>query len=145
MSLETYSWVLAFHILGFMAWTATLTSALHTMRAHTSGGVGTGSEAFLKLEKLTGIAMDASALVAIACGLYLLLGEFDMYMERAYMHIKLTAVAALIALHVVTRIKLRKVRNGDMAAFKPWLITIAYALIFVIVLSVVAGPVVFKG
>jgi len=142
MSPDTYQWLLAFHVLGFMAWTATLTSALHTMRVHTSSGEAS-HEAFVRLEKITGIAMDAAALVAIGFGTALLLGEFEIYMAHGYMHIKLTAVAALIAMHVVARVKMRKLRNGEVKPFKPWMIGVTYTLIIVIVLAIVAGPVIF--
>lgn len=142
MSLETYQWLLAFHVLGFMAWCATLTSAMHTMRFHTRAGEA-AHDAFVRLERQTGIAMDASAMVAIAFGVTLLLGDFEIYMQHGYMHIKLTAVAALIGMHVAARIKMKRLRAGTITPFKPWMISVAYSLIVVIVLAVVAGPVVF--
>ena len=139
MSQQTTQWLLAFHIFGFMAWSATLTAALHTMRVHGTFGRD-GHAGFVRLEKGLGIAMDGSALFAIAFGLSLLLSDLEVHMSQGYMHVKLTAVAALAVVHVMARLRIRRLRGGEVPRLRPWWIPITYGLLFLVVFAIVVGP-----
>jgi uncharacterized membrane protein len=70
---ETYNWVMAVHVIGFLMWAGTLMSCLFLLLGHQSVKES-GRSALAAIERKVAIVMDASALVAIVAGLYLALG-----------------------------------------------------------------------
>lgn len=141
MDPEAYKWLLTFHVFGVLAWTGTLGAGLHSLLVH-STTEPEGRAGLERLERRVGIAMDISATLAIVVGLILLASSTGLahLANGGYMHIKLAAVAAFIGVHVFARFKMKRFRGGEVASFPPWIIGIAYALMFVILVAILVQP-----
>jgi protoporphyrinogen IX oxidase len=130
---ETYTWVTAVHIFGFLMWAGTLMSCLFLLRAHQSVQEA-GRGALGAVERKVAIMMDASALVAIAAGLYLALSVTPSHFKQGgWLHVKTLLVLGLVGIHVFTRIKVRKFRNGEISPLPGLVIPLTLILIAVIV------------
>lgn len=100
-----------------------------------------GRSALGAIERKAAILMDASALVAIVAGVYLALGlylpaEFrvNAFKQGGWLHVKTLLVAGLVGIHVFTRIKIRKFRNGEISPLPGLVIPLTLILIAVIVM-----------
>lgn len=130
---ETYNWVAAVHVLGFLLWTGALLSCLFLLLAH-QNAQETGRSALGAIERKVAILMDASALVAIVAGLYLAVGfPINWFKQGGWLHVKTLLVAGLVGIHVFTRIKIRKFRNGEISPLPGLVIPLTLILITVIV------------
>ena len=141
MSPETYDWLRALHVFAVLAWTGTLGAGLHSLLVHSTADPA-GRAGLETLERRVGLAMNASGAVAAALGVALLLAPqgWAHLSAGAHMVVKLVAVAALIGVHGYAQVRIRRFRAGAVGPFPPWVIALAYALMFVIVVAVVAEP-----
>jgi putative membrane protein len=137
---ETYNWVMAVHVFGFLMWAGTLMSCLFLLLGHQSVKES-GRSALAAIERKVAIVMDASALVAIVAGLYLALGfSFNAFKQGGWLHVKTLLVAGLVGLHVFTRIKVRKFRNAEISPLPGLVIPLTLILIAVIVVFGAVKP-----
>ena len=127
---------MAVHVFGFLMWTGTLMSCLFLLKGHQSVAEA-GRGALSAVERKVAIFMDASALVAIVAGLYAATGfgvnAFNPKQSGAWLHIKTLLVAGLVGIHVFTRIKVRKYRNGEISPLPGLVIPLTLILIAIIV------------
>lgn len=141
MGPETYLWIKAGHTFGFLMWAGSLVGAINILRAHADANAG---EAYHKLEKNVGIAADVGATLTIVFGalmLFLAPGAPGVYLTGAgYFHAKLLCVVLLIVMHVITRVKIRKFRNGEVKPIPMWLFAATELLTIAIIVLVVVKP-----
>lgn len=136
MSAQTYLLIKAVHFLGFFLWVGALTALAMTLRAHASAGEA-AKAAFDQLERAFAKAMELGALLAITCGVIMIVKTPAQMspMKQPYLHIKLTLVVVILALHGLTRARMGKMRTGGGApppAFVSWLLLALAAAIFVL-------------
>lgn len=130
---ETYNWVLAVHAFGFVLWTGALMSTLFLLSSHHLAA-DSGRKGLERVERKAAMGMDIGALIAIVAGLYLALGfDVNWFKQGSWLHIKTTLVAVLVGLHVFTRVKVRKFRNGAVSPISGYVIPLTLLLVAVIV------------
>lgn len=139
-----YLWIKAFHVFGFIVWTGAMVGLAHLLRAHArlpdeslAGVIG--------FERQAAMAMDMAALLAIACGVIMViqsrpLGE-AWAMKQGYFHVKMTLVVLALAAHSYIRIKIGKARRGDRSPVAGWFPPAVAALVLAIVIVAVARPI----
>lgn len=140
MDLDTFKWVRAVHIYGFVAWVGALVGCAFALRAHAAAG-DAARGAFEALEKRLAMAMDIGATVAIAAGLWMLFGlEPSPLKTGGWMHAKLAAVVGLVALHGLVRVKVGRFSRGQVAAPPGWLLAAIELLVAAIVVLAAVRP-----
>jgi uncharacterized membrane protein len=136
-------WLRAGHIFTFMGWTGTLMASFHILRAHARAGEDPKG-AFVSLERSTGIAMDAFATLAILFGVLMIVfypgGAGVLFKGAGFFHTKLTLVAVVIVMHVLSRRKMRHYRSGNLEAPAPWMFPLTSASILGIVVLMIVRP-----
>jgi uncharacterized membrane protein len=120
-----YNSVKAIHILGFLLWVGSMFALSVSLRYHERAGAD--RTAIVGLERAIGRAMELGALLAIAGGVYMILTKAKVFgdaispMKQPYLHIKLTLVVVLIAMHGVVRAKMARLGRGEGRAPGAWL------------------------
>ncbi len=119
-----YNSIKAIHILGFLLWVGSMFALSVALRHHERAGAD--RSAIVGLERAIGRAMELGALLAIAAGVYMILTKASVFgavspMKQPYLHIKLTLVVALIAMHGVVRAKMARLGRGQGSAPGAWL------------------------
>jgi putative membrane protein len=117
MTPTTYQWTLAIHVFGVLLWTGGVFACLRMLTAHAAAGASAPA-AWIQSERRTAVFMDIGATIAILSGLYLtLFSPTKPLTSGGWLHAKLTLVAlGMLGLHIFTRVKVRKFRNGDVRA-----------------------------
>ncbi len=134
MTLETYSWLRAGHVFGFVCWIAGMVTVLLLLRAH--GTVeGPAREVLGRQEKKAAILMDAGATLAIVCGLWMAFGGVvSAFKTGAWLHVKLTLVAiVLLGVHGWSRVQIKRFRQGQVRHVSSTLILIVLVATAVII------------
>lgn len=141
MSSATYQWMLAIHVFGMVLWTGGLLACLRLLAAH--GAAGKAAPEGLSLtERRTAVLMDIGATVAILTGLHLLFASPTKPLTQGgWMHAKLTLVVlGVLVPHIVTRIKVRKFRNGDVSPLPGFLMPTLIAVVLGVIVLVQVRP-----
>jgi putative membrane protein len=140
MTADTLKWFMALHFYAFLTWVGSMIGCAFILRAHGAASSGAYSD-FVKLEKGVGIAMDVGATIAIIAGLVMLFGLHMLPLKQGgWMHAKLTCVAGLIGIHVVSRIKIRRFRDGDVRPLAAWHIPVLEILVLATIVLAVVRP-----
>jgi putative membrane protein len=123
--------LLALHVFGVVGWAGgqiAVGSLLTAFDAETDSGA---RGRLVVQVRRRAISMDMGATLALACGLYWLV-KFKVY-TQPWMHIKLTLVVGLLALHGMLRAGVKKAGRNERAV-KPWVMTAGVVLGLAIVL-----------
>jgi len=134
MSGQTYLTIKAVHFLGFFLWVGAMLALALALRAHAAAGAS-AKEVFERLEGVYAKAMEFGALLAIACGVLMIVKSPAAVspMKQPYLHIKLTLVVVILGMHGLVRMSMARVRKGTgggPGVAVPWLILAAAAAIF---------------
>jgi uncharacterized membrane protein len=147
MSHGLYLWVKAFHILGVVVWAGAMI-ALGSVLVAIGRANPAGREAAIAGGMATARLMDVGALVAIACGIWVIVGTkaslgAQWALKQPWMHIKLTlVVVALLTTHAVLRIKLGKYRrNAEPKPLPGFVVPVVLVVVAAIVVLAVAHPI----
>jgi uncharacterized membrane protein len=116
-------WMRILHFAGFTLWVAGLVSVAMLLRARVNA-------------RTAGILADAGATLAVASGLYTAITR-NLF-TQPWLHLKLTVVAVLIAVHVSLRIKARRGREGGSAALLAATLLLGLTIMWVIVMRPLA-------
>jgi putative membrane protein len=137
MSPTAMTWIKAFHLFGVFMWMGSMIGTAHTLIAHAQADLGS-RPAFHTLERRSGVAMDIGATIAIVFGAILLI-KTPGIMKVASMHAKLALVVALLGIHGMIRVKIRRHREGKvvpLAGAIPGLLPlIALAILILVVVK----------
>lgn len=138
---ELYQWTKAFHVVGFLLWTGSLLSCIYLLQAHQAAGEE-GRQALSSVQRKAAMLMEIGALVAIVAGLYLALGGGrNAFSGAGWLHAKLALVVlGLFGLHGFVRVKIKKFRNGEVAALPGWLQPAALVVIVVVAIMASVKP-----
>ena len=134
MSHQTYLTIKAAHLLGFTLWVGGMIALALALRAHAAAGTA-AKEAFERLERTLARAMEWGALLAIACGVLMIVKSPAVVspMKQPYLHIKLTLVVVILAMHGLVRVsmgRMRKGTGGPPGVIIPWLVVALAAGIY---------------
>ncbi|HUH01527.1 MAG TPA: CopD family protein [Kofleriaceae bacterium] len=140
MSLETFAWVRAGHIFGFIMWVGTMFGLYQVMFAHGRTDEA-GRKGLLELERAMAMAMDVGALIAIGTGVAMLLLVEPSYLKQPWMHIKLTlVVVGMLGAHGYARVKVRKLREGSTDTPPPAIFGLLNLFLIAIIIMAVVEP-----
>lgn len=141
MSQTTYQWAVALHSFGFVLWTAGMFACLRVLGAQAAAGAG-APEALSRSARGTAVFMDIGATIAIGSGLYLALAMVPSPFQGAgWLHAKLTIVLlGLVGLHGFLRVKVRKLRNGDVRPLPGLAMPLLIALVLGVIVLVQVKP-----
>jgi uncharacterized membrane protein len=109
------------------------------LQAHARAG--SARDAFVSAERAIGRAMELGALLTIVCGVLMILRSPAAIspLKQPYVHIKLTLVVVLIALHGVVRAKMARLGRGQGSPPAAWvsgaILVVAVAIIWLAVVK----------
>lgn len=134
MSGQTYLTIKAVHFVGFFLWVGAMIALALTLRAK-GAAEASARGAFAGMERVLARAMELGALVAIACGVLMIVKSPAVVspMKQPYLHIKLTLVVGIIAMHGLVRASMARMgkgTGGPPPVAVPWLLLVAAAAIF---------------
>lgn len=140
-----YETLRALHLIAVISWMAGLLYLPRLFVYHC--GVATGSEAsetFKVMErKLLRIIMNPAMTASWLFGLLLLVARWDMFMAAGWMHLKITAVMGLTAVHMIYagwRRDFEADRNTRPGTFYRWWNEAPTVLMILIVVLAVVEP-----
>ena len=141
MSAQTYLWIKAAHVFGFVLWIGSMV-ALALLGAATRRAEATGRTVLAEAARPVGLAMDIGATLAIAAGVVMLLHSLDPVppLKRPYFHIKLTLAVVLIGLHGLLRVSGGRARRGVGSGPPAWLLPVAVLLALGVIWLAVTKP-----
>ena len=141
MSAQTYLWIKAAHVFGFVLWIGSMV-ALSLLGAATRRAEGGARSALADAARPVGMAMDIGATLAIAAGVVMILGSLDPVppLKRPYFHIKLTLAVVLIGLHGLLRVSGGRARRGAGAGPPGWILPVAVLLALGVIWLAVTRP-----
>jgi uncharacterized membrane protein len=140
MSPQAYLWVKAIHQLGFVLWVGSMFALTLLLSAH-ARAAGPARDALVAAERSVGRAMEVGSLLAIACGVLMIVGSQAAVnpIRQPYVHIKLTLAVVLIALHGLVRSRMARLGRGQGGALPGWvsgaILIIAAAMIWLAVVK----------
>jgi putative membrane protein len=134
MSPELYSWMKVLHVVGFVLWIAGLWAGIWLLKAHTSVDASS-RPALVGAERKVGASMDAGATFAMVAGLVLAFaGPINAFKTGGWLHVKLTLVVlAVLGIHGMVRVRMRKFRNGDLTALPGWVVPVLLVAVVAII------------
>lgn len=140
MSYETLRWIMVAHIFGFTMWIGAMLALANTLATHVTSDVAAGS-ALVNVERKLAITMDVGAFVAIVFGLIMLFGiEPSPLQQGGWMHMKLTAVLAVLGLHGFLRVKVKRFKKSEIPSVPAWIVPAIQLLLLAIVIFVIVRP-----
>ncbi|MBA2492074.1 MAG: protoporphyrinogen oxidase HemJ [Gammaproteobacteria bacterium] len=114
-------WVKAFHIIFMVTWFAGLFYLPRLFVYHAMSDDQKSLDRFVIMErKLFWGIMTPSAILTIAFGLWLLVGEWPIYQSAAWMHVKLSLVVLLGGYHIWCAKLVRGFQLGDNSRSHVW-------------------------
>lgn len=143
-SMETFRWVMAFHIIAMVAWFAGLFYLPRLFFYHSTSSDAPSIERFKIMEhKLFYIIMTPAGVITTLLGLWLLSFNFPGYLSASWMHTKLLLVICLWAFHIYCGkllIDFSNNRNRFAGRFYRWFNEIPTVLLIFIVVMVIVKP-----
>lgn len=111
-----YLSIKSIHVLGFILWVGSLLALSLILQAHQRAG--SAGSSLLGAERSVGRAMELGALLTIACGVAMIFlsNAAVSPLRQPYLHIKLTLVVVIIALHGFVRARMAKLGRGQGSA-----------------------------
>jgi putative membrane protein len=105
--------LLVVHVFGLVFWVSGLLVTSMTLTRHTQESSPEARQALARLERifLRGLA-DPGALLTILAGIGLIMTNSSYYLRAPWLHIKLTFVVLLIALHGVVAVRTKRFATG---------------------------------
>lgn len=144
MAGESYLWIKAIHVFGFILWTGSLLALANMLRGNAEASEA-GFADLVRIERRAAMVMDMGAMLAIASGLAMILQTRNAgdawVMKHGWMHIKLTLVVAVLAGHGYVRVKVGKARRGDRGGIGAAVPMILGLLVLAIAIVAVARPI----
>jgi protoporphyrinogen IX oxidase len=132
------SWILVIHVFGFVFWVSGLLVTTIALLRHTQETSPEARNALARLEKifLRGMA-DPGALLTILAGITMIATNPTYYLHAPWLHIKLSFVIAMIALHIVIAMRTKSYAAGktslETGQVRMILITIILVLLLILV------------
>lgn len=117
-----YRSIKAIHVFGFLLWIGSMFALTLAMSAHERAS-GPARDALIDIQRSMGRAMELGALLAIACGVVMILRSPATVppLKQPYLHIKLTLAVLLIVMHGLVRARMARLRRGEGSAPPAWL------------------------
>jgi putative membrane protein len=138
-AMQLYLYVRAFHIFGVLAWIGALIGLSFILMQHAKSAEGARAD-FIELEKGTAMAMDIFAMIAIACGAYLIISHPEIMKSGGWIHAKLTLVLVILGLHGFQRARVAKYKRGEVKPNPAWIIPAIELAAFAVVILAAARP-----
>ncbi|WP_428261767.1 hypothetical protein [Haliangium sp.] len=116
-------------------------ACLSLLNAHASAGAEAPAS-LSAAEKRVAMVMDIGATLAILAGLYLAFGQAASPFKGAgWLHAKLTLVVlGFLALHGITRAKVKRFGNGDVRALPGFVMPLYFVLVLAIIVLAQVKP-----
>ena len=137
-------WVKALHVIFMVTWFAGLFYLPRLFVYHAMTSDAATSERLKVMERKLAVMMDIGATLTMVFGFWLLFAYgWSQYKHQGWLHVKLTAVALLIAYHVWCRLIVRTFRNDANKRSHKWYRAfneVPTLLLFVIIIMVVVRP-----
>lgn len=140
-----YAWMLAFHIIAFVAWFAGLLYLprlfiyhLDALRAHEA----MGASRFQAMErKLYRVIMTPAMIATLVFGIWLLVLDFQGYLTEGWLYTKLALAIVLIGFHHICLSQMKRFESATQkrghAYFRIFALVPILLLIAIVILSVV--------
>jgi putative membrane protein len=108
--------LLVVHIFGIVFWVSGLLVTSMALTRHTQETSPEAKQALARLERifLRGLA-DPGALLVLLAGISLIMTKPSYYLHAPWLHIKLTFVLLLIALHGIVAVRAKRFASGQIA------------------------------
>ncbi len=136
----TRALALTIHLVGMSLWVGTLFSIAALLVQRDRQPEPDMRLRIGALARTAGLGADVGATVAIAGGLWMLLTMPAYYLHQPWMHMKLTAVLAMLGVHGLVRAKAKRASLGAAVTFPPAVTTIVLVLTVTIIALAVLKP-----
>jgi protoporphyrinogen IX oxidase len=115
-----YLSIKSIHVLGFILWVGSLLGLTLVLQAHQRASGP--HEGLIGAERSIARAMELGAMLTIVCGALMILFSPAAVspIRQPYVHMKLTLVVVIIALHGLVRAKMAKLGRGEGKAPPSW-------------------------
>lgn len=144
MSPETYDWVRAAHVFGFVTWLGAMLGAALTVRQGASAEEA-ARPALAALARRLALAMDGGAAMTVVAGLVLIHGLASAGaspLQYPWMHAKLTlVVAGLLGSHVFLRVRVKGLGRGQAKPLPPFLFAALHVILAGILIMAIVRPI----
>ncbi len=137
MSVETYTWLKAGHLIGLVLWISGLVAVYWLLRFHSHAPKDVHEKLTLQ-ERSMALMADISAALAIGTGIAMIVGgKIFSQPKMGWFHIKLTVVALVILpVHGMLRAKIKKYGMGIMKPVPQWMWTLLLSGIVAVLILV---------
>jgi uncharacterized membrane protein len=148
MSIATYSWLKAGHLIGVFLWLGALFTVYWLLRIHAQAPKD-AHEKLTLMERSLALMMDIAATLAMGCGLTLALTKNGWHPTTTifgapgagWFHIKLTLVVlGILSVHGFVRARVGKFGRGEIKPVPAWLWSLLLASMAMILVLVFVGP-----
>jgi putative membrane protein len=137
--------LLVAHIFGIVFWVSGLLVTSMALTRHTQETSAEAQQALARMERiyLRGLA-DPGALLAILAGISLIMTKPSYYLHAPWLHIKLTFVLFLIALHGYLAVRTKRFGTGQITMRRSearWLVVATLVVFLSILIATLVGQV----
>ncbi|MDB4957828.1 MAG: hypothetical protein JWO36_5397 [Myxococcales bacterium] len=148
MSVATYSWLKAAHVIGVFLWMGGLFSVYWLLRIHAQAPKD-AHEKLTLMERSLAMMMDIAATLAIGCGVTLAVTKNGWHPTSTifsapgagWFHIKLTLVVlGILSVHGLVRARVAKFSRGEVGPVPGWAWSVLLASVAAIIVLVFVGP-----
>jgi putative membrane protein len=123
MGPNTYSLVLAAHLIAVVLWVSGLTTIYWMLRFH-DHAPKTVHEKLTFMERAMAMSTDIAATVAIGCGIAMSLSPINLFTTKGngWLHLKLAVVVvAILSAHGMLRARIKRYSRGELKPVPSWL------------------------
>ena len=133
------AWTLVVHIFGLVLWVSGLLVTTVTLSRHTQEASAEARQALARLERtfLRGMA-DPGALLTLLAGITLVASNPSYYLHARWLHIKLSFVVLLIALHGFIAVRSKYFASGRITLQTSQVRMLLAAIVIVFLLILIA-------
>jgi len=122
MSPNTYSLVLAAHLIAVVLWVSGLTTIYWMLRFH-DHAPKSDHEKLTLMERAMALSTDIAATVAIGCGIAMTVSPINLFAAKGngWLHVKLAAVVlGLLSAHGLLRARIKRYSRGELKPVPTW-------------------------
>jgi uncharacterized membrane protein len=147
MSHDTYTLVLAAHLIAVVLWVSGLTTIYWMLRFH-DHAPKSDHEKLTLMERAMALSTDIAAAVAIGCGIAMTISPINLFTQsgNGWLHVKLTAVVlGLLSAHGLLRARIKRYSRGELKPVPTWVWSLLLGGVTIAIFSAVTKLHVFTS
>jgi uncharacterized membrane protein len=131
---------LVIHVFGMMMWVGNLFANANTLVSRVKEKDASRRAALAGLARGSMIMMDVGMTLTLVGAAMLVVPQFSFYLTQKWLHVKVTLVVVLAAIHVFIRMRFLRVKRGGEITFPPPIVGALSLLVLGILVMVLVKP-----